>query len=139
MISSFLERYSTWAGTYYLPKDLVAYFLKKYKLSNLDDCIFVWAFEDFNVYVSKVTTLNTLVKTRFRRLNPVLSTMGFLTLNQIVTLWVVEHVEKDLHVKNKVYEKPNSFKETILSCIEQGITYSEISEYYLTKRFTTEK
>lgn len=137
MKNSFLVTYSTWAGDLSLPKQLTEYFMHKYNLTDLDNCLDLWIFEDFNTYVDKQSSLISLVQSRFKRLNPVLASTGFLTSQEILSLWAIEHIEKDIHVKSNLYDKPqNDIKTAIKSCIQQGLTYTDIYEYYLEKRFT---
>lgn len=138
MKNNFLRNYSTWAGNVSLPIELTEYFMSQYSLTELNKSIELWTFEDFNTYTTKPYILRNLVESRFRRLNPIIASMGFLTSYEILSLWIVEHMEKDLHIKNLNQELPkDETKKAIKMCIQQGLTYADIGQYYLKKRFTT--
>lgn len=140
MMKNKFKDYSTWAGVIPLPEKFTDYFMSKYKLGSLNTCIDLWIFEDFNTYTDKRSNLLILIKSRFRRLNPILASMDFLSSSELLSLWVVEHIEKDLHKDNKKYEKSDSeIKNAIRQCVQQGFTYAEIGTYYLEKRFTKDE
>lgn len=118
-----------------LPKSLVDAWQDTYDMK-FSKAIPYWFQSDFSILLEdNIKTMITLVKKRFARLFPVLSIMEFLTDSEIFSLWVVEHLEEDLHKERKdfLYSENHSdnLENTLYSLVQQGIPLEDIQEYYI--------
>lgn len=106
-----------------------------------------WLLEDFNICFEKVekpkpsetVLVKNLVKKRFFRLFPVFFVMDYLSSSQILSLWAVEHIEKDLHRRNKylTHVRPNMKAQDEINLMTDCgyISPDDIFEATLKKRF----